>query len=59
MNQSEAGDDKSLGRWCSTVRHSVMKMQKNEAPIVAGMSEEYIQCLEYIGFDCNLKITDT
>ena len=49
------GDDKPLGRWCSRVRQSGKKTTDNEAPIVAGLSEENIQRLEDIGFDCNPK----
>ena len=50
----KSGDDKSLGRWCSLVRQSVKKMKNNEAPIVAGLSEEKLQRLKDIGFDCNI-----
>ena len=53
--KKQSGDDKSLGRWCSKVRQSVKKMKNNEAPIVVGLSEENIQRLEYIGFECNPK----
>ena len=52
---TKSSDDKSLGQWCSKVRQSVKKMRNNEAPIVTGLSEENIQRLEYIGFDCNPK----
>jgi len=54
--KQSSGNYKSLGQWCSKVRQSVKKMQNNEAPIVAGLSEENIQRLEGIGFDCNPKI---
>ena len=36
----QSGDNKSLGHWCSKVRRPMGKMQNNEAPIVAGLSEE-------------------
>ena len=51
--KKKLGNDKSLGRWCSQVRQSVKKMKNNEALIVAGLSEENIQRLKDIGFDCN------
>ena len=54
--KQSSGNYKSLGQWCSKVRQSMKKKQNNEAPLVAGLSEENIQRLEGIGFDCNPKI---
>ena len=51
----KAGDDKSLGMWCSKVRTALKKMKNNQAPIVAGLSKDNIQRLRNIGFDCNPK----
>ena len=45
------GDDKPLGRWCSRVRRSIQRMKNNEAPLIAGLSEDHIKRLEHIGFD--------
>ena len=44
------GDDKPLGRWCSKVRRSMHRIKNNEAPLIAGFSEDHIKRLEAIGF---------
>ena len=49
------GDDKPLGRWCSRVRRSMQRIKNNEAPRIAGFSEDRIKRLEDIGFEWKVK----
>ena len=51
----ETGDNKSLGKWCSRVRVSIKKIENNEAPIVAGLSEENIRRLKDVQVDWKAK----
>ena len=49
--KTRSGDDKSLGIWCSRVRESIKKVKNNEAPVVAGLSEDNIRRLKDVRFD--------
>jgi hypothetical protein len=53
-NVSCIGEDASLGRWCSVVRRSYKKIQKNEKPLM-NLSNEEIQRLNDAGFSLCLR----
>ena len=45
------GDDKALGRWLWKVKRSISNIMNDEAPVIAGWSQDNIKYLEDIGFD--------
>ena len=49
--KNRPGVYKSLGRWCLKVKQSISKIENNEAPLVAGLSEKNIARLEDMGLD--------
>ena len=53
-NVSCIGEDASLGRWCSVVRRSYKKIQKNEKPLM-NLSDEQIQRFNDAGFKFCLR----
>ena len=48
------GKDVPLGRWCSLLRVSYKKIQKNQTPRTK-LSDEEIQCLNDLDFTWNLQ----
>jgi ribosomal protein S16 len=53
-NVSRTGENASLGKWCSQLRGSYKKMQKNEKP-KRKLSDEQIQRLKDAGFTWSLR----